>query len=81
MAELDGAGVPSMFTTDAELDPRAGLPASDDGLFYQSSHPFPIERREGIRIHDIGGAIKIDELRRIVAGEPERGLGQIVRAE
>jgi hypothetical protein len=67
MTELHGTGITAVFTADAELNPGTGLPASIDGLSHQCSHPFSIEHREGIRFHNAGSPIKIDELRRIVA--------------
>ena len=70
-----------MFTTNAELDPWAALPSAGDGLLHQSPHPFSIEHCEGIRVQNITGLIKIDELRGIVAGKPERGLREVVRPE
>ena len=56
-----------MFTTDTELDPWAALPSAGDGLLHQGPHPFSIEHCEGIRVQNITGLIKIDELRGIVA--------------
>jgi len=81
MTELHGTGIAAVFTTDAEFDPGACLPASIDGLPHQGAHPLSIEHCEGIRFHNVGGSIKIDELRRIVAGETERGLSEVVRPE
>jgi len=81
MAELDRAGIAAVFTADAELNPWAGLPAAGDGLSHQGPHPFSVEHREGICFHNIGRSIKIDELRRIVARETERGLSEVVRPE
>src|SRR5207342_1305873 len=81
MAELNGTGIASVLTADAELNPGTGLPASGDGLLHQGPHPFSIEHREGIGFQNVRRSIKIDELRGIVTGETERGLGEVVRPE
>jgi hypothetical protein len=81
MAELHGTGIAAVLTADAELNPGTGFSTADDGLLHQGPYPFSIEHREGIRFHNVGGSIKIDELRRIIAGEPKRGLGKVVRPE
>ena len=81
MAELNGTGIAAVFTAYAELNPWTGFPTSRDGLLHQSPHPFSIEHCEGIRFQNVGGSIKIDELRGIVAGETECGLGEVVRPE
>jgi hypothetical protein len=67
MTELHGAGIAAVLTADAELNSGTGPPASLDGLLHQGPHPFSIEHCEGIPFHYVGGSIKIDELRRIVA--------------
>jgi hypothetical protein len=81
MAELDRTGVAAVLTADAELNPRTGFPAADDGLLHQGPHSLPIEHREGVRFHDVGGTVKIDELRCIITGETKRGLRKVVRPE
>ena len=81
MAELHGTGIAAVFTADAELNARAGLPSSGNGLLHQRTDSLSIEDGEGIGLHNIGGSIEIDELGRIVAGETERRLSQVVRAE
>ena len=70
-----------MFTANAELDPWTTLPSAGDGLLHQRPDPFSIEHRKGIRVQNVVGLIKIDELRGIVAGEPERSLREVVRTE
>jgi hypothetical protein len=81
MTELHGTGIAAMLTADAKLNPRAGLPTSDDGLFHQSAYSLSIEHSKWVRLKNVRRSIKIDELRGIVAGETERGLGEIVRPE
>jgi hypothetical protein len=67
MAELNGTGVAAVLTADAELNPGTGLPAAGNGLPHQGSYPFSVKHRKGIRFHNIGRSIKIDEFCRIVA--------------
>jgi hypothetical protein len=81
MAELDRTGVAAMLTADAEFNPRPGFPTADDGLLHQGPYTFSIEHRKGVRFHDVGSTVKIDELGRIITGETKRGLGEVVRPE
>ena len=81
MTEFNGTRIATVLTADAELNPWASFSAAGDGLPHQRPHPFSIEYREGICVHNIGRSIKIDELRRIVARETERGLREVVRPE
>ena len=81
MTELHGTGIAAMLTADTKLNPRAGLPASDDGLFHQSAYSLSIEHRKGVGLKNVRRSIKIDELRCIVSRETERGLGEIIRPE
>jgi hypothetical protein len=67
MAELNGTGIAAVLTADAELDPRTGFPTAHDGLLHQGPYTFSIEHRKGICFHNVGGSIKIDELRGIIA--------------
>jgi hypothetical protein len=81
MTELNGTGIAAVLATDTELNPWTGLPASDDGLPHESSHPLTIKDCKWVGLQNVRRSIEIDELRGIVAGETERGLGEVIRPE
>src|SRR5512134_3585619 len=81
MTELDGAWITPMFPANAEFDAGTGLTSALDRGLHQCPHPLTIENGKGIRIHNAGRSIEIDEFRRIIPGKSEGRLRQIVRAE
>ena len=57
---------------------RAALVRGD---LHQPTHPGAIDRHERVGRHELALLVQPHELADVVAAEPERGLGQIVRAE
>src|SRR5687768_11944222 len=66
VTKFDGAWIPAMFTTDAELDARPGFPATHDRLLHERTDALAVEHRERIRLHQVCRLVVIDELRSVV---------------
>ena len=81
VAELHGSGVAAVLAADAHMDVGAGLMAQLDGHGHQLAHALLIQVGEGIGLVDLILVVIIQELARVVTGEAEGHLSQIVGAE
>lgn len=70
-----------MFTANAELQFRQRLAAAFGGDADQFPHAVEIERDERVALDDAFALIGIDEARRVIAGNAEGRLRQVVGAE
>ena len=81
MAEFDGRGIAALFAADAELDVRAGLTAELRCHLDEAADASLVELGERIGFVDLVVVVGREELARVVTGEAEGHLGQIVCAE
>ena len=82
MEEVDRLGVAAVLAADAELEPRMRLAPEPAGEPHQPPDAALVDRLERAAVDDLAVEVGRDELRlRVVAGEPERGLCQVVGAE
>ena len=81
MAEFDRGRVAALLAADAELDVRAGLTAQLRRHLDEAADACLIELGERVGFVDLAVVVGRKELARVVTGEAEGHLCQIVRAE
>ena len=81
MAEFDRGRVAALLAADAELDVRAGLTAQLRRHLDEAADACLIELGERVGFVDLAVVVGRKELARVVTGEAEGHLRQIVRAE
>ena len=80
MAEFDRIGIAAVLAADAHLHAVPRGPAALDADFHQLADAAAIDTHEGVFRPDLGVQVVGDELR-VVAGQSEGRLGQVVRPE
>src|ERR1019366_659115 len=81
LEEGDARRVAAVLAADAELQAVAHLAPAPRGHLDERADAFHVERDEGVSRQDAALDVCREELARVVAREPHRGLGEIVRAE
>ena len=81
MAEFDRGRVAALLAADAELDVRAGLTAQLRRHLDEAADACLIKLGERVGFVDLAVVVGRNELARVVTGEAEAHLRQIVRAE
>src|SRR5262249_59126750 len=81
VAEGDRGGIATVLAADSELEVVPRLAPALDRDAHELAHALAIERDERIDRQDALGRVWPQETCRVVAADPERGLGEIVGAE
>ena len=82
VAEGDRARLAAVLPADPELDPGLRPPAALDRDPHEIPHSVLVQHLERVPLEDAVLEVEGEELALgVVAGEPERGLGEVVRAE
>ena len=81
MAELYRNRIAAVLAADADVHIRTDRLTQAAGHFHETAHALLIQLGKGIRLVDLAVIIGIQELARIVTGEDEGHLGQIVGTE
>src|SRR5215471_18594999 len=81
VAEEHRRRIAAMLAANAELELGPSLAPALAGDLDQLAHPLRVQRGERIVLEDATLLVLLQERGRIVAAQPEGGLGEIVRAE
>jgi hypothetical protein len=81
MAELNRTWVAAVFAADAKLNVGASLSAKFNRQFYEFADAVLVKSLERVALEYFITVVRWQELNRVVAGESERHLSQIVSSE